>query len=88
VIPVKEYKEYKADKTLVGAGCGELPCGCAESAHGGNVYISVWQLSWRERLSVLFRGVVALWVWGQTHPPVAVETYNGGKFSKDEEVPK
>lgn len=39
----------------------------------GPQLISCWGLTWRERLAVLFRGRVWLWVWGGGHPPVALE---------------
>lgn len=40
----------------------------------GEFCISLWQLSWKERLSALFRGKV--WVWvrsGRTQPAVLIE---------------
>lgn len=39
----------------------------------GEALISCWRLTWRERLGVLFRGRVWLWIMGQGHPPVVVE---------------
>lgn len=40
----------------------------------GNICVSKWRMSWRERISALFKGHVWLHVWGQTHPPLAIET--------------
>ena len=48
--------------------CGDLP-----TFTDGRHCISLWGLSWRERLRVLFTGRVWLWVWsGHTQPPVAL----------------
>jgi hypothetical protein len=41
----------------------------------GEQCISCWRASFFDRLRILFKGVVWLWVWsGNTQPPVAVET--------------
>ena len=39
----------------------------------GSSVLSCWQLSWRERLAVLFGGRVWLWVMGRTHAPVSLQ---------------
>ena len=49
--------------------CGELYI-----FSDGQYCISLWQMSWKERLSALFFGRVWLWVYsGHTQPPVALE---------------
>ena len=41
----------------------------------GEQCISLWRLSFKERLKVLFSGKVWLWVWsGKTQPPVLLQT--------------
>ncbi len=48
--------------------CGPLPVYC-----DGEQCISLWQLSWRERISALIHGRVWLQVLsGETQPPVAL----------------
>jgi hypothetical protein len=37
------------------------------------IVVSCWRATWRERLSVLLFGRVWLRVWGQTHPPIALD---------------
>jgi hypothetical protein len=39
----------------------------------GEALISCWCPTWRERLTILVRGRVWLWVVGRGQPPVAVE---------------
>lgn len=39
-----------------------------------NAYISCWRPTWRERLAILFGSPVWLWVYGERHPPVALDT--------------
>ena len=38
----------------------------------GDASMSCWQLSWKERLSILWHGKVWLWVMGQ-HPQISVD---------------
>lgn len=33
-------------------------------------FLSVWSLTWRQRLSIFLGGNIALWVIGRAHPPV------------------
>jgi hypothetical protein len=48
--------------------CGPLPI-----YSDGQLCISLWEMSWRERLSSLFFGRVWLWIYsGPTQPPVAL----------------
>jgi hypothetical protein len=48
--------------------CGPLPI-----YSDGQYCVSLWQMSWRERLSSLFFGRAWLWVYsGETQPPVAL----------------
>jgi len=49
--------------------CGSLPV----FSDGRGKCISLWKMTWRERLSALVFGKVWLWVIsGQTQPPVAL----------------
>jgi hypothetical protein len=43
---------------------------------GGETVITRWRLSWRERLSILFRGDLYLWVYTFRRPlqPVLLQT--------------
>lgn len=48
--------------------CGSLPVYC-----DGTYCLSLWQLSLKERLSILFHGHIWLWVLsGYTQPPVSL----------------
>lgn len=48
--------------------CGDLPV----FTDGAQV-ISLWKMTWRERLSALFFGKVWVYVWsGQTQPPISL----------------
>ena len=40
----------------------------------GNMVISKWKLSWRERFHCLLKGHVWFECMGGTHPPIAIET--------------
>jgi hypothetical protein len=40
----------------------------------GGMVISKWRMTWRERLSCLWNGYVWFHCWGNTHPPIAIET--------------
>ena len=40
----------------------------------GGMVISKWQLSWREKLSLIFGGHLWFVCWGDTHPPLTLET--------------
>lgn len=41
----------------------------------GGMVISKWKMTWRERLSCLWNGYVWFHCWGNTHPPMSIETY-------------
>lgn len=41
------------------------------------MFMSCWRPTWRERLWLLFGGVVRLWVVGDGHPPVMLEAGSG-----------
>jgi len=48
-------------------------CGPLAVYSDGQQCISLWRMSWRERISSLFFGRVWLWVYsGQTQPPVSL----------------
>lgn len=38
------------------------------------VFISKWEMTWRERIRCLIKGHVWLHIIGPSHPPVAIET--------------
>jgi hypothetical protein len=58
-------------ETMTDEECGSLPV-----YTDGQVCISLWKPTWRERLSMLVFGRVWLWVYyGETQPPVAIETH-------------
>lgn len=40
----------------------------------GGLVISKWRMTWRERLSCLWNGYVWFHCWGNTHPPMTIET--------------
>jgi len=40
----------------------------------GGMVISKWKMTWRERLMILRQGHVWFHSWGNTHPPVTIET--------------
>lgn len=40
----------------------------------GGMVISKWRMTWRERLSCLWNGYVWFHSWGNTHPPMTIET--------------
>jgi len=48
----------------------------------GTHLISCWRPSLKERLAVLFRRKVWLWIFGQSQPPVALGTKS--PFSKED----
>jgi len=54
-------------------GMTDEECGSLPVLTDGKICLSLWQPSWRERLSILFFGRVWLYVWsGQTQPPVSL----------------
>lgn len=57
----------------------------AVSEHGRKqtYHISLWQLSWWERVKVLFTGRVWLWVMSYAHPPVVIATEHPWKKRVD-----
>lgn len=38
-----------------------------------NAFISCWKPTWRERFAIFFGAPAWLWVYGERHPPVAIE---------------
>ena len=51
----------------------EEQCGSLPVFTNGEQCISLWQMTWKERLSALFFGKVWLWVYsGGTQPPVGL----------------
>lgn len=65
----------QANKNLLKPqGMTDEECGSLPVFTDGKVCISLWKMTWRERLSALFFGKVWLWVHsGQTQPPVGLE---------------
>lgn len=50
--------------------CGPLP-----TYTDGEICISLWKMTFMERMTALFTGRVWLWVWsGKSQPPVCVTT--------------
>ena len=50
------------------------PCGILPVHVDGKYIHSLWSLSWRERLRVLFTGRLWVTVYGEGHPPIALST--------------
>jgi len=40
----------------------------------GGMVISKWEMTWRERWSCLWNGHIWFHCWGNTHPPMTLET--------------
>jgi len=67
-------KFKQSNKTLLKPeGMSEEECGSLPVYTDGKECISLWRMTWRERLSALFSGKVWLFVVsGQTQPPVSL----------------
>ena len=67
-------KFVQANKNLLKPeGMKDEECGSLQVFTDGKVCISLWQMTWGERLKALFFGKVWLFVHsGQTQPPVAL----------------
>lgn len=52
----------------------DLPVHRAYDGVNAGANISCWKMTWKERLQVLVSGKVWLWIWGDNHPPVGIET--------------
>jgi len=63
----------EANCTFVAQGCGDLPALRAVFPCGTHAIISCWRLTWRERLQLLWRGRLRLYIYGTAQPPVAIE---------------
>jgi len=62
-------------------GMSDDECLSLPAFSDGTHLISCWHFSLKERLAVLFRGQLWLWIAGQSQPPVALETkspFSGG----------
>ena len=58
-------------------GMTDEECGSLPVYNDGSQSVSCWRMSWRERLSALFRGKVWLQVYaGTTQPPVSLTAAN------------
>lgn len=65
--------EYQTKVLAKPNGMTDEECGPLPVFSDGSQCISLWKMSWRERLSALIFGKVWLWVYsGQTQPPVAL----------------
>lgn len=64
----------ESNKTLLKpANMTDEECSSLHVFSDGKECISLWKMSWRERLSALFRGRVWVYVMmGQTQPPIAL----------------
>ena len=71
---MEPMKFLQANKNLLKpVGMTDEECGSLPVFTDGKECISLWKMTWRERLSALFFGKVWLWVMsGQTQPPVAL----------------
>ena len=59
------------------AGMTEEECGSLPVFTDGTLCISLWRMTWRERLSALYFGKIWLFVVsGQTQPPVSLMAKN------------
>ena len=69
---MKPKKFEQANKNLLKPeGMTDEECGSLPVFTDGTQCISLWQMTWRERLSALFFGKVWLSIYsGQTQPPV------------------
>jgi len=70
VIPVdfpQANRTFTKPRNMTDAECAPLR---VHDTGGG--LISCWRPTWRERLSILFRGRVWLWIVAQRQPPVAL----------------
>lgn len=67
---IKPIDFKQANKEITGAnGIGDLP------VHDDGVsMVSCWQISFRERLKILFRGRVYVAILGDLHPPIWLDT--------------
>jgi len=75
---MEPMKFEQANKNLLKPqGMTDEECGNLPVFSDGKVCISLWKMTWRERLSALFFGKVWLWVHsGQTQPPVGLLVTN------------
>ena len=67
--------EFKQQSALLAkpAGMTDKECGPLPIYSDGQMCVSLWQMSWRERLSSLFFGRMWLFVYsGKTQPPVSL----------------
>ena len=64
---MKPVQFEDANITLVGDGVGDLP-----AYRGDGIFITRWQPSLRERLSMLLFGSVWIAILGNHHPPVSI----------------
>jgi hypothetical protein len=71
---MKPSKFPQANVILTAPAGMEQECGSLHAFRDGTHHISLWLPTWRERLQVLLKGQVWLWVWSShTQPPVAVD---------------
>lgn len=53
---------------------------------GRTINVSTWELTYEERHELLRGGLIELWVWGSSHPPVGLQV-KGVKKSATEKKP-
>lgn len=63
----------------------EEECGDLQVYRDPAVIISCWQLTWRERLRLLFTGRLWLWIMGQGMPPVCMTISSPFRIKKAKE---
>jgi hypothetical protein len=50
-----------------------IPCDSLDIYSDGEVCVSRWKLTWRERIHALLFGTAWVWVIGANQPPVALD---------------
>jgi len=59
-------------------------CGSLAIFTDGNISISCWKLSFKDRIKILLSGMIWLWIFcGNSHPPVSI-TINKPQMSNNE----
>lgn len=71
---MKPIKFDEANKELTKpSSMTDEECSSLHVLNDGQISVSCWQLSWKERFQVFWYGTVWLLVWGgQTQPPVCI----------------
>lgn len=66
--------KFPEHNKVLGAPVGMTNCEPLQVYTDGDMCLSQWKMSWKERFHVLFTGKIWLWVFfGATQPPVAMQ---------------